>query len=372
MALQQLIGSLSSPDGDFTALLSVDDDTPNDAALCWTREEATAGGVLMRVTAEPSGNLHLTPIVTYRRLPNGAVVPTAPPLTEEETAFVAGTRATLRVVPGGYAGEWSGSDNAKGELNLSEMPPLRVHARECQTWNAFKHWADQQQAERNALWFRGHGSNTYPLRTTLHREGRRRLERYVANELLAFKYHAEASLNRRFDLNNGDDYSTLLGLAQHHGLPTPMLDWTDSPYIAAFFAFTAALDNRRAGSEATHVRIFTISEKFVLATMPQNVVLAWPKPYVAPLSVAPLHNPRLQAQQGRFMVTNVDEVEGYICGAEERFGERYLFAADMPFSCATEALRDLAFMGLTAATMFPGLDGVGRMIRHEMFFKRPR
>jgi hypothetical protein len=33
-------------------------------------------------------------------------------------------------------------------------------------------------------------------------------------------------------------------------------------------------------------------------------------------------------------------------------------------------LEDLAFMGLTAATMFPGLDGVCRMMRHSMAFKR--
>jgi hypothetical protein len=52
-------------------------------------------------------------------------------------------------------------------------------------------------------------------------------------------------------------------------------------------------------------------------------------------------------------------------------GKQHLFAADIPMSCAADALQDLAFMGLTAATMFPGLDGVSRMIRHQMFFKSP-
>jgi hypothetical protein len=33
------------------------------------------------------------------------------------------------------------------------------------------------------------------------------------------------------------------------------------------------------------------------------------------------------------------------------------------------ALEDLSYMGLTAATMFPGLDGVSKMMRHQMSFK---
>jgi hypothetical protein len=47
-----------------------------------------------------------------------------------------------------------------------------------------------------------------------------------------------------------------------------------------------------------------------------------------------------------------------------------LVAADVPVECASEALEDLAFMGLTAASLYPGLDGVCRMMRHAMLFKR--
>ena len=33
---------------------------------------------------------------------------------------------------------------------------------------------------------------------------------------------------------------------RHHGFPSPLLDWTLSPYIAAFFAFNEAHDDKVA------------------------------------------------------------------------------------------------------------------------------
>lgn len=83
------------------------------------------------------------------------------------------------------------------------------------------------------------------------------------------------------------------------------------------------------------------------------------------------NNPRLYAQQGCFIVTNHSDLGGVIRKAELDNGREYLFAVDLPANLAVEVLRDLAYMGLSGATLFPGLDGVSRMLKHEMAFGHP-
>jgi hypothetical protein len=222
----------------------------------------------------------------------------------------------------------------------------------------------------DALIYRGHGCNKFQLQTTLHRAGRSRLERYCFETMPQFQNHVDAVEGLRLNPGDQNDFSVLLGLAQHHGLPTPLLDWTASPYIAAFFAFSDAHEWKTLRPESTHVRIYALTRTFVDATSPPVVTLPKAQPYVVSLSVSPRSNPRLYAQQGRFLVTNVANVEDYLCKWEKNNGLKTLVAADVPIGCAPEALEDLAFMGLTASTMFPGLDGVCRMMRHAMSFRR--
>lgn len=364
----QYFGTIESGLDLFDAMLCKDIDRPSECMVHLWGATGISTAMLCDIQVVAGGNQVLRPRVLFGVSDKGAIFPKAVP--EEATQNFDTIRAYLTVnAAGSYTGHWTDATGKGGEIKLAPETVQHVTPTPCSTLQEFLSWAALMRQEHGALWFRGHGSNEFPLATTLQRAGRNRLERYCVETLQKFHRHAEAALNMRIDLNDGDDYAMLLGLAQHFGLPTPLLDWTASPYIAAFFAFSDALENIKSRPGAKHVRIFALTEEFLANTTSDSVTLNYFRPYISPLQVSFRNNARLYAQQGSFTVTNHCNVVSLIrrhSGCRE-----VLFAADLPVCLTVEVLKELAFMGLTGATLFPGLDGVSRMLRHEMAFGLP-
>lgn len=91
-------------------------------------------------------------------------------------------------------------------------------------------WNDSISRYRSPFVFRGLSDAGYRLETSLIRLGGPywELEKHL---LRNFRKYAQASKE-----GEPDSIWPLLALAQHHGLPTRLLDWTYSPYIALHFA----------------------------------------------------------------------------------------------------------------------------------------
>ncbi|QBY56468.1 FRG domain-containing protein [Cupriavidus oxalaticus] len=363
----QLFGHVETRLGKAHAMLCADDDLP-DAGIFhyWFAPPSTQLGLAIAVSLRTldSGELELVPRRVFSEAESGGLVPMR--LSAENAALALNTRLVLEHGPDAYKGRWT-DPKGGGEVVLNDLPPARVsNVHACKDWADFKAWASEVRVETGAAAFRGHGSNAFTLQSTLHRAGRTNVLRYWMDTIPTFHMHVEAILGTQIDMSKPGDISVLLGLAQHHGLPTPLLDWTGSPYIAAHFALADALEYAASRKDVTHARVYGLSKDFLGSNSPDLVTLPACKPYVSCLSVSPRGNPRLYAQQGRFLVSNVWNVESYLCKIEQVIGKTVLVAADIPVTEVATALEDLAFMGITAASLFPGLDGVGRMMRHEM------
>lgn len=110
----------------------------------------------------------------------------------------------------------------------SELVPLQMD------WNGYKdHVAT---LERRQYLFRGQ-NKPWRLRTSFHRTGRADLTRFLAEDIAALHRHLSARTKHVFNLAIGIENGAFFNLVQHHGYPTPLLDWSYSPYVAAFCAY---------------------------------------------------------------------------------------------------------------------------------------
>jgi hypothetical protein len=243
-----------------------------------------------------------------------------------------------------------------GRRSDLKPPPIK-------TWGAFKNYVNN--IERKRYIFRGQEDSAWRLRTSFFRTGRANIERYVIDDVADLQKTLSGIMQYPFDLGNRFQYGAFINLVQHHGYPTPLLDWTWSPYVVAFFAFRNIRMNAQFG-KTKKVRIFKLDfvEWNKLPRL-KVYVRAWPN--VSIFNALAFGNQRAVPQLYISTMTNVDDIESHIKRIENIKMKSYLDVVELRASERSPIMQELALMGIAAGSLFPGLDGACESLKERNF-----
>lgn len=217
------------------------------------------------------------------------------------------------------------------------------------------------------VWFRGHSMQDWKLVPGFHR-----LKKVASENDLINKFRQNANL--LLEQSPKSDFDWLF-VMQHYGVPTRLLDWTESPLVGLYFAVTehpranGALWvlkpielNKQTTAKPDEARYIPSFEDDSLKTYSTIAVEKSNLTGILPVAViATRNNDRIQAQLGAFTISHSTKTP------IEKIGDKkHVAKYTIPAAAKVKIQEDLRLLGFTKFQVFPELDSIGQNIREAL------
>lgn len=228
--------------------------------------------------------------------------------------------------------------------------------------------AEDNDKYEGAIWYRGHAVENWPLCP-----GYYRLDGPPPESTLVKRFKQSAAMLISAPTNDSFDW---LFQMQHYGVPTRLLDWSETPLVGLYFAVHDASKhegengalwslrpselNKNAGIEDSSEEYFVPSfedeelQNYSVESLRQNA-----RVQLKPLAtIATRNNERIQAQHGVFTIHHNDQnpIEAVGDGSH---AIKYV----IPNENKGHIVKQLDLLGFTKFQLFPELASIGEIIK---------
>lgn len=218
------------------------------------------------------------------------------------------------------------------------------------------------------LWYRGEENASLTLVPSIQRSQKRiDAERYITND---FYIRARQILDNPPEKHN---YASWVSLMQHYGLPTRMLDWSQSPLVAVFFATETYKQTPDIDACVWVLAPGLLNEREGFGNCIYPIDADTTQEMLLPAFKHAHHNPelkgkilacsstennlRMYAQHSNFTVHNSPDRLEDICD------ENMLYKIIIPCERKEYFIESLRVFGITQGAIYPDLDHISSDLR---------
>lgn len=219
------------------------------------------------------------------------------------------------------------------------------------------------------IWYRGQSDKDWTLSP-----GLLRLKGAMSEGSFLTRFKQSAAM--LIDRHPKDDFDWMF-LMQHYGVPTRLLDWSESPLTALYFAVSdlASEDKDSAlwslkPTELNKIAGINVAEKNFILCFDDEELKSYsvqilnqnPRNKLTPLAtIATRNNSRIQAQLGVFTIHHLDNkpIEEF-CSSNEVV--KYI----IPMKQKEHIRYELRLLGISKFTLFPELSSIGEILKGNL------